>query len=498
MGLTKLGNKNITKKMFGSKEIVKEVLNGVEIYSKITDPQTNVDFVRVLTKSGVINSSVYTQDEYQLTTGQAQEGIQYYIWDNNYKTIIEQQIGVGEQLPKFSFIYNENYSTSTGTERVKIVGLYPDDVFPQNLIMNGNDLSIYNGSTYEVLGMDMTEANAGNISNLELYNLSSSQITMDFQFPTARGNYMRNLSRLYAKNVNAKFKISYAYYGSASDNERKVAGDNVADGTDIIIEGNMVSLPQQFLYGGLLQSARIGYFSGSIHKIKSLTFNTPNLTTIGSECITSTILPTESTNINIPSTVTDIKQNNFGLFYKIDNIGYAKIKDSNQYWIAIKIIGPASGKISLSTPENTFGIAGSLGYATLTDVMTLSNITINDGVRYLSNYSIPVTDTDITLNSNIISGNSCLFKADVNNIKSLIIGSNVTSLPDEIFTSSKAFTNGITFNTPINTPISIGYHSLYFKSARAVTIYYNDPNNSITDYDWSANQNITATLTPLN
>ena len=237
--------------------------------------------------------------------------------------------------------------------------------------------------------------------------------------------------------------------------------------------------------------------------------NTPNLKTISSSTFSVNYTNMNTSNIptlEIPQSVTSIGNDNNGIYYMVDYsnpILKAKIKGlDNSYWCSVNDLlysYSSSSGIDITFPENTYGIAGMCGYSTQYSRFSFAKTIIPESVKYISANSIENSEfTSIEFYANPISVASGIYtNASLYALDKVVIGPNVREIPASMFTGMTKFTNGIVFNTPANTDITIGDNAFYYKSARAVNIYYNAPNASITGYDWSGKQNVTPTFIEL-
>lgn len=492
-----------------------KIYNGINLVYSSGDPKSTILDTQLI-KTTMFFYSGTLSDTYRTTTDTtAVEGTSYYSWDIPSQSFIPLSLSVGETVPVNSYTINPNSSQATAIQipnYVNVIGFTENINIGEKLVLNGDDLGYYNGAKYNLLNIRLYDYITTSLSRIEIYNFPEPTTEFD-SVSTESGNCNITLNGNNTINVSdIILKDAYVAMGVA---EASSIGSNVTDGVNITIKGNKVTK----LSGGMLgfgwtgQNRPTDTPGGGLYKIKSFILDTPNLVEIGAYSLVvnyDNFNTTGYPKIYVPQSVRNIGAGNSALYYSNsinDNVYNIAIKDSNNRFVALNT-NTAGTKVLDLSDTSIIGIAGVSYTNTTLDHGAVYDVLIPNHIKYISGRSINAyssSNLNITLNSNLeyypslskTLGLTSMFEQSNPIIYSVTLGSNVTFIPPKLFNGSSTFKGGITFNQPANTAITIGDDAFYYKSARAVNIYYHSPNSSITGYDWSTEQNVTATFVEL-
>ena len=485
-----------------------KVYRGIDLVFSSGGPASSIDDNKLI-KSPLYTYSSSTYKTYQAATDTAAvDGTTYFKWDIPSQSFVKLNLSVGDVVPTNSYKYTTNATNAASTPiegYVAVIGFTETLNIPEDFVLNGDDLGYYNGVKNNLSSLDLSSFNTDNVKKISYYNFPESWL-FDTKYEYTS---LKNVSDIL---------FSDAYASISLSNIGVAIGSNLSDGTNVTIKSNSITK----LPNGMLGSGFAGQYSwrddlgGGIYKLKSLVIDMPNLVEIGANSIVvpyANMNTTGTPHVYIPQSVKSIGPENSGLYYcssPDDDLFKIAIKNTNNIFVASNLNSweYADKTFDFSNP-NIIGLAG-VSYVDTYDHPYSLTITIPDNVKYVSPGCVNPhsSNSKVYLNSNLewypalctlsTSGTSSIFSDSSLQIASASFGSNVNFVPPKFFyNSSSSFSGGITFNAPANTNITIGSNAFYYKSSRSVKIYYNAPNASITDYNWSSNQNLTVTFVEL-
>lgn len=431
-------------------------------------------------------------NEYVYASGTAVAGTTYYSYNSTTRTYNAVSVAEGASVSGYYTLNASFVSANTvGAYIYSIISVPNVSQLIIGQVQIGNDWYDITGSQT----LDFKSYATSNVTELIIYNVdkydaeNSDKVISGVRLDFNGANGLNNCAKITV--------ISSCVYFRTTNNDTRIPniGLNVSNGVDVIFK-NVIYIPSYFSGNDLDDYAGSNKYDG-IRLFKSVTFDCPNLKYIGDCALISSSL---NNTVSIEYLGTELPQSLIYLGSRNDSIASSSssgdnlvynIKGSQNKWrvvtsgtIPSDTYGLASPKISKIQTGTSYATVSLSSYDLPSSLQAVSKATLVSSSAQTFGIHNNIFTPPITNSSN----NNAFVGAYTHTFD---FASNVTSIPAVVFENMSGISK-IYIRCPDGTPVDIAYHAFYYKSARTVSIYTD--NQAVKNYDWSGNQNITATF----
>jgi hypothetical protein len=476
-----------------------KIYYGLDLVYQSSLPTSDI-FITSLCK--VTGGTVVDEFTMVTPTTTAVEGTQYYKYDGS--KFVTTSISVGTAVGNDVATRNANYDTNTGNVMVDLLA-YKSNISSTPVKFVINNTAKYNDVSYNIgkVTAQIVVENIDTSSTTEVY-LSTKYSTVYNQVRYT-GSYdfgpycFLNLEKLTIASDNVGFNFG-------GNGLTATPGYNT-DGAILVFKGaDITKIDSSCLPYSSTQSGET--FSLNV---KQILFNTTNLEHIGA----MGLIYNKQKHAPIPEVIIPDTVIYVALLTEATGIGGSF--NTNATTLLPNIISSTSSLSYKTTTPNAQGKywASIFGDAPTIDANTIgidyeaktaqTDLIIPDTVKHITNYKVyddvtttTYANTNLYYNCNVEEVSTRvdtgttygpLSSVDVENV---IFGANVTIIPTNMFYRATSLGPNLYFNQPDGVNVNIEKGCFSYKSATAKNIYTD--NTSVKNYDWSTNENITATF----